>query len=98
MKGIAYQFSGDAWQHGGAGSWFFVTLPKPMSSEIRNIFKSEEEGWGRLKVTAKIGNTEWKTSIWFDSKRRLYLLPLKSEIRKKQKITAGKNIEVSIWI
>lgn len=95
---IKYAFSEKSWQHASPGGWYFVSLPKEMSDEIRGLFKSEEEGWGRLKATAKIGNTEWKTAIWFDSKNETYLLPLKAEIRKKENIGAGKQMEVVIWI
>ena len=37
-------------------------------------------------MTAKTGNTQWETAIWFDTKLDTYLLPLKAEIRKKEKI------------
>ncbi|WP_338103394.1 DUF1905 domain-containing protein [Methanolapillus millepedarum] len=69
-----------------------------MANEIRENLKFLEEGWGRLKVTAKIGNSEWKTAIWFDTKQNTYLLPLKAEIRKKENIGMEKEVEVSIWI
>lgn len=49
-------------------------------------------------MTAKIGNTQWETAIWFDTKLDTYLLPLKAEIRKKEKITTDKEIEIMIWI
>ena len=48
-------------------------------------------------MTAKIGNTQWETAIWFDTKLDTYLLPLKAEIRKKEKITTDKEIEI-VWI
>jgi hypothetical protein len=54
-----------------------------MSKEIRNYSQNEEEAWGRLKVTAKIGDSKWETAIWFDTKADAYLLPLKPEIQKK---------------
>jgi len=60
--------------------------------------KSEEEGWGRLKATARIGNCEWKTAIWFDTKMNTYLLPLKAEIRKKEMLEMGKDIKTMLWI
>ena len=53
---------------------------------------------GRLKMTAKTDNTQWETAIWFDTKLDTYLLPLKAEIRKKEKITTDKEIEIMIWI
>jgi hypothetical protein len=95
---IKYEFSGKAWQHPSPGGWYFVSLPAGMSEEIRGLLKSEEEGWGRLKATAKIGNTEWKTAIWYDSKNETYLLPLKAEIRRKEHIEAEKQIDVVILL
>ena len=41
---------------------------------------------------------QWETAIWFDTKLDTYLLPLKAEIRKKEKITTDKEIEIMIWI
>jgi len=62
----------------------FISLPISVSTEIRANLKWQEEGWGRLKVSAKIGNSEWNTAIWFDTKKETYLLPIKAEIRKKK--------------
>lgn len=98
MKGVNYDFMADIWQYDGPGGWVFVSFPLNISSEIRNAFKSEEEGWGRLKATAKIGYTEWKTAIWFDRKRKCYLLPLKAEIRKKEKLMLAQVVQVNVWI
>jgi len=98
MNSIKYQFSAKPWQHSGPGSWHFVSLPTDMSGEIRQNLQWQEEGWGRLKVRAKIGNSEWETAIWFDTKHKTYLLPLKAEIRRKEKIEAGKEIVVVVWI
>ena len=82
----------------GTGGWHIACLPKEMSKEIRENLGFLEEGWGRLKMTAKTGNTQWETAIWFDTKLDTYLLPLKAEIRKKEKITTDKEIEIMIWI
>jgi hypothetical protein len=95
---IKYEFSEKPWQHSSPGGWYFVSLPTAMAEEIRSVLKKEEEGWGRLKAVAKIGNSEWKTAIWFDSKNKTYLLPLKAEIRKKENIEAGKHIDVVILL
>ncbi len=84
IKAVKYEFTAEPWQYAASGGWHFVSLPKHFSEEIRNTFKKEEEGWGRLKATAKIGNSEWKTAIWFDTKRSTYSLPLKAEIQKKK--------------
>lgn len=57
--------------------WCFLFMPKALAKEIRANFKHREEGWGRMKVLVKIGGSEWKTSIWFDTKHDTYLLPVK---------------------
>jgi hypothetical protein len=91
-----YKFSSNIWKHNSPGGWFFISLPIEMSDEIRQHLKCEEEGWGRLNVTAVIGDTQWDTAIWYDTKHHTYLLPIKSEIRKKENIISGSSIEVSL--
>lgn len=97
-KGIKYAFKAKPWQHAAPGGWHFVSLPNELAKEIRNALKFEEEGWGRLKATAKIGNSEWKTAIWFDTKKGTCLLPLNAEIRKKENLIIGKDVETVLWI
>lgn len=72
------------WRSAGQGGWCFVSMPIEMSQEIREYLKGEEVGWGRMKATAMIGNTKWKTAIWFDTKHNTYLLPIKVDGRKKK--------------
>lgn len=98
IKGIKYAFKAPPWQYKGTNGWIFISLPKTIAKEIRDNLKNEEEGWGRLKVTAKIGKTEWKTAIWFDTKMNTYLLPLKAGIRQKEKIQLEKLTAATIWV
>lgn len=95
---IPYKFSAQTWQHAAPGGWYFVTLPLEVSTEIRTHFKWQEEGWGRLKVLAKIGSSEWETAIWFDTKRSSYLLPLKAVIRKKEGIEVNQTIQITLLV
>ncbi len=93
-NGIRYKFTAIPWLH----EWLFVAMPEEMAREIRDNLKCLEEGWGRMKVTAQVGDTAWRTAIWFDTKSNTYLMPVKAEIRKKERVEAGKEIEVTIWI
>ncbi|GAA4768921.1 MULTISPECIES: DUF1905 domain-containing protein [Flavobacterium] len=95
---IKYDFSAKIWQYNGPNGWHFVSLPQEISKEIRENLKWQEEGWGRLKATAKIGSVEWKTAIWFDTKQNTYLLPLKADIRKKCKLEKDQRISISILV
>ena len=99
-KGMKYEFSAKPRLYSSSDmcGWTFIFFPKEIATEIRENFKWLEEGWGRMKVTAKIGKSEWKTSIWFDTKNDTYLLPLKAEIRKKEKIQSDEEVEIIILV
>lgn len=88
-----FAFKGKIWKDKGKGAWHFVTLPKRLSKNIRKIHKDSEEGWGRLKTNITVGDTSWKTSIWFDTKADTYLLPVNSKVRKKEKLVEGVSLE-----
>ncbi len=95
---IPYEFTAQPWQYQGKGGWWFVSLPEDISKEIRENLKWQEEGWGRLKAKAQIGQSAWKTAIWFDTQHNTYLLPLKAPIRKKEGIELGGAVHVAIWV
>lgn len=95
---IKYEFSARVWRYASSGGWYFVSLPIKMAKEIRTHLKWQEQAWGRLKATAKLGDEQWETAIWFDTKKSTYLLPLKAEIRKKKKLVTGNTIKVTVWI
>ena len=91
---IKYVFSTRMWKHNAPGGWFFVSLPKTMSKEIRDNLKWQEEGWGRMKAFTKIEEIKWKTAIWFDTKIETYILPIKAEIRNKLNLEIDKEIQI----
>ena len=98
---IKYEFTAKPYKYQAEGAscgWIFIAFPKELAIAIREHHKWQEEGWGRMKATAWIGGSEWKTSIWFDTKLETYLLPLKAEIRKKEKIETGKDVKTVIWV
>nr|WP_298998302.1 DUF1905 domain-containing protein [uncultured Allomuricauda sp.] len=95
---IKYEFSGQIWRDNLDGGWFFVSLPKDISKEIRENLQWQEEGWGRMKVVANLNSIEWDTSIWFDKKLATYLLPLKADIRKKANLKSNDRITICISI
>ena len=101
MEKMEYAFLAKPYQYSSSKEmcgWTFVSLPQNLSTEIRANFKSLEEGWGRMKVTAKLGGSEWQTAIWFDTTQDTYLLPLKAKIRKQEKVVLGENVEIFLFI
>lgn len=86
------------YQHAAPGGWRFVAMPIDLAKEIRQLHRNEELGWGRLKVIATIGEDQWSTSIWFDTKSDTYLLPIKSSVRLSKNLCDGDTVHVTIHI
>ena len=97
MKSKQYKFLQSIWKSSGKGAWYFVTIPNSISEEIRANFSEQEQGWGRLKAKAKINQTQWNTSVWFDTKLSSYILPIKSDIRRKESLTEGSEVNVELF-
>jgi hypothetical protein len=95
---MIYTFTSTVWRHPSTNGWYFAQLPKKLAKEIRDALKGEEEGWGRLKTRARIGESEWRTAIWFDTKMDTYLLPIKADIRKQERIVDGGSVEVVLIV
>ncbi len=93
-----YNFLGKVWKYKGPTGWHFVTLPKALSIKIRKIHGCDEEGWGRLKTTALVGQTKWQTTIWYDTKSLSYILPIKAAVRKIEEIRLDSAIKVILHL
>jgi hypothetical protein len=76
--------------------WTFVSLPVDASDEIRDLTGGQRRGFGSVRVEARIGATVWRTSIFPDSKRGAYVLPVKKAVRKARKLAAGDVAHVSL--
>lgn len=89
----------EVWLYPGeVASWHFLTLPKDVSEIIRERFGKTTRGWGSLPVSATIGKTNFKTSIFPDKRSGGYLLPIKASVRASEGIHAGKRATVTVAI
>lgn len=82
----------------GENAWYFASVPVELSKQIKQLFGGMRRGFGSLRVTVTIGETTWYTSIFPDSKTGKYMLPLKSEVRKKENLKPGDTCQVQIEI
>lgn len=81
----SYKLKAQVWLYPGMAAWHFLTLPKKESDQIKAL-NGPRRGWGSVRVKVTLGKTTWKTSIFPDKKAGAYLLPLRAEVRKKEKI------------
>jgi hypothetical protein len=98
MPDPAFKMKARVWLYTGAAAWHFVTLPRRSSDRIRKMFGPMRRGWGSLPVLVTIGKTRWRTSIFPDRKSGAYVLPLKADVRQREKIVAGKTITFTVQI
>lgn len=98
MVSEKYHFTAPIWLYQGKGAWFFITVPTQESANIKFLHSLPRLGWGSVRVKVKIGKTEWKTSIFPDSKTGTYLIPVKADVRKKENITLGDSVAVTLEV
>lgn len=89
-------FRAKVWTQDSTGAWHFVTLPAALSRRIRTLTTGQRKPFGSFRVKARTGLSAWETSLFVDTKRNAFLLPLKADVRRKEKIALGDMIEVSI--
>ncbi|MCV0425848.1 MAG: DUF1905 domain-containing protein [Roseibium sp.] len=93
------EFSGDLWLSPGPGGWTFITLPKECADQIRFLTGSRKgKAWGMIKVKARIGSSAWQTTIWPDKASGSFLLPVKTAVRKAEKISSGDRADVVLTV
>ncbi len=93
-----FKFKAKVWVYPDAGAWYFASLPKGMAADLKKWFGGEAGGFGSLPVKVELGESSWKTSVFWDSKTKTYLLPLKVEIRKKEQVVAQRTYTLAITI
>ncbi|AGM06854.1 hypothetical protein AORI_4269 [Amycolatopsis keratiniphila] len=84
------------WDARRGETWTFVSLPQDISEEIREITDGPRRGFGAVRVQVGIGGSKWKTSIFPDSKRGAYVLPVKKAVRKAEGIEEGDVAKVTV--
>ncbi len=93
-----YEFTAKLWRHDGAAAWHFVTVPVDVSARIKTLAGGMMNAFGSLRVKVSIGKLSWKTSLFMDSKRGAFLLPVKADVRRKTGISDGDEVEVCVEI
>ncbi|TCO47847.1 acetyltransferase (GNAT) family protein [Kribbella antiqua] len=88
------EFSGEVFEWRGPAPYYFVAVPEEEGAALRDVALAASYGWGMLPIRARIGSTEWKTSLW--PKDGGYLLPLKDAVRKPAGLDAGDAVEVRL--
>jgi hypothetical protein len=90
------EFSGNIWFWQGPAPWYFVTIPEEQSRDLKSISGFVTYGWGVIPVRVRIGNTQWKTSLF--PKNGLYLVPIKASVRKAENLEEGDKVTIRLEV
>lgn len=96
MAPTTYEVTAEVWLHPGEAGWHFITLPTGLADELRACFAAAHRGFGSLPVRATLGTSSWNTSLFADKKSASYLLPLKADTRRRERITHGDTVTVTL--
>ena len=91
-----FAFHGEIWFWRGPAPWHFVTVPEEECAAIAEVAPIVTYGWGMIPVTARIGDSEWKTALW--PKDGAYIVPVKAWVREAEQLDVGDTAEVRLAI
>lgn len=95
---MTYAFAAELWRHDGEAAWYFVTLPFDVADDIEERHGRTAGGFGSVRVRVRIGATEWATSVFPDTKRKSYVLPVKVAVRKAEHLADGSAVTVHLTV
>lgn len=93
---MLYEFRGRVWKDPKA-NWYFVNVNKKISHEIKTNPNSKANKYGLIKIKATIGKTSWNPTL-FPTKHGDYVLAIKADVRKKEKIENDTVISIRIYL
>jgi hypothetical protein len=78
----------------------FVIVPQPAADAISGYelvrrLELGKRGFGSVKVTVRVGGSEWQTSV-FPQKSGTWFLPVKVAVRRTEGLYEGNPVEVEL--
>lgn len=89
-------FEGEIIYWRGPAPFLFVAVPEEPSRDLKVISSLVTYGWGVIPVRAKIGATEWTTSLFPKDGR--YLVPIRMSVQKSENLEVGDHVVVRLEV
>lgn len=90
------EFTGALWFWKGPAPWHFISVPEEECVAIEDAASFVSYGWGMVPVRARIGETEYETSLW--PKDGGYVVPVKSSVRARERLDIGDVVGVRLTL
>lgn len=89
-------FDGEIIEWRGPAPFLFVPLPGDVAQELAENVNSLSYGWGCIPVRARIGSTEFTTSLF--PRNGGYLLPVKVVVQRAEGVGLGDVVSAELEI
>ena len=90
------EFTGEVWFWRGPSPYHFVTVPERHCEHLSDVAGEVSYGWGMIPVAARIGGTDWTTSLF--PKNGGYIVPIKDKVRRAEGIDVGDLVTVVLTV
>jgi hypothetical protein len=90
------EFTAELWEWRGPAPFYWLTVPEDSCAYVRAEAGAVSYGWGAIPVRARIGATEWETSLL--PKDGGYVLPVKTTVRKRECFGDGDTVTVAMSV
>ena len=89
------EFSGELVEWRGPAPYHFVPLPLDAADLVDEV-KAEVVYWGVVPVRARIGGTDFTTSMF--PREETWFLPVKDAVRRAEQVELGDVVEVRLHV
>lgn len=89
---LAFVSTTIAWR--GPAPFVFAPVPEEESDAIASVARAVTYGWGAIPVRARIGGTDFTTSLFPREGR--YLVPVKVAIQRAEGVGVGDEVHVRL--
>ena len=97
MSALEFTFEAPLWRWQADSAWHFVSLPEEVTDEIEDA-AIDRRGFGSVRVEVTVGTTTWRTSIFPDTKRGTFVLPVKRQVRDREHLAEGDTVDLTVSV
>ena len=93
---VTWEFDGEVFHWRGPAPFYFVLVPEDECTELAATSAFVSYGWGMIPVRARVGSTEWATSLFPKDGR--YVVPLKVAVRRAEGVDEGDTVSIRLQV
>jgi hypothetical protein len=94
VRVVDCEFSAELFEWRGPAPFHWLALPEESCAYVRA--EDASYGWGAVPVRARVGTTEWETSLL--PRDGGYVLPVKTVVRNAERLGDGDTVTIAMSV